>query len=343
MSILQYLDEKRYFLMLYAATLLFVALMMIVSADGSYRAGDVSYTVAGCGLLAWLYLAIGYVRRNGYCRILKEIMESDRDEIFAALPKPETAERRLYLELIKKLYRGRLDELKQLYDEKKDYHDFLMSWIHEVKLPITACDLLLRNRTGKSAEELASRFEDELQKIDHYVEQALYYSRIDSFSKDYLIAEVSLNQVVRGSVKKYAKLFIQKQIRFTMGDAEQWAHSDSKWLGYMIDQMLANALKYTPEGGEIAVRFEEDQKEKRLLVRDSGIGISPEDLDRVFERGFTGSTGRQDTRSTGMGLYLAKQLALKLGHQLSIRSEEGRYTEAAIHFPKVRSVYGDRL
>lgn len=343
MSFLQYLDEKRYFLMLYAVTLLFVALMMMVSADGSYRTGDLIYTVAGCSMLAVLYLVIGYVRRNGYCRTLKEIMEGGRDEIFAALPKPETAERRLYLELIKKLYRGRLDELKQLHDEKKDYHDFLLSWIHEVKLPITACYLLLRNSSGKSAEELANRFEDELQKIDHYVEQALYYSRIGSFSKDYLITEVSLNQAVRDSVKKYAKLFIQKQIRFTMGDTEQWAHSDSKWLGYMIDQKLTNALKYTPEGGEIAVRFEEDQKEKRLVIRDSGIGIPPEDLDRVFDRGFTGSTGRQDTSSTGMGLYLAKQMAHKLGHRLSIQSEEGRYTEATIHFPKVRSVYRDRL
>src|SRR5690606_15001406 len=155
-------------------------------------------------------------------------------------------------------------------------------------------------------------------KIENYVEQALYYSRIDSFSKDYLITEVALDQIVKNSVKKYAKSFINKQIHFHMDDMEQIVHTDSKWLGFIIDQVFSNSLKYTGEGGGISVQFEADRKEKRLLIQDTGIGIKPEDISRVFEKGFTGSIGRNHAKSTGIGLYLAKQMALKLGHDLSI-------------------------
>ncbi len=214
-----------------------------------------------------------------------------------------------------------------------------MSWIHEVKLPIAAGRLLIENSSGKSVDYLIDKFEDELQKIDKYVEQALYYSRINSFSKDYFITEVELSQIIKESIKKYSKLFINKRIRFTMFEEQHHVQTDRKWLSFIIDQVTTNALKYTNDGGRIDVRFEEDSKEKRLLIHDTGIGIPREDIHRVFEKGFTGSIGRTHTKSTGMGLYLAKQLALKLGHDLSIESETGKFTNVTIHFPKIRNYY----
>jgi signal transduction histidine kinase len=138
-------------------------------------------------------------------------------------------------------------------------------------------------------------------------------------------------------VKKFAKLFISKGIRVRFEDEGEIVQSDRKWLQYMVDQLIGNALKYTEEGGEVVCRMEEDGKERRLLVRDSGIGVKPEDLHRVFDKGFTGATGRSHGKSTGMGLYLARQLAVKLGHELSMTSEEGRFTCVTIHFPKRRS------
>ncbi|VTR28276.1 sensor histidine kinase [Actinobacillus pleuropneumoniae] len=214
-----------------------------------------------------------------------------------------------------------------------------MSWIHEVKLPIAASRLLMENSTGETADSLADKLEDELDKIENYVEQALYYSRIDSFSKDYFITEEPLEAIIKTCAKKFAKTFINKQIRFHMEDISQTIHTDRKWLGFILDQIVANALKYTDEGGNITFTVEEDRKEKRLNIVDTGIGIQPEDLHRVFEKGFTGSIGRSHPKSTGMGLYLAKQLAHKLGHHLSIRSEAGRYTTVTIHFPKTDTYY----
>ncbi|WP_081799488.1 ATP-binding protein [Neobacillus jeddahensis] len=124
-----------------------------------------------------------------------------------------------------------------------------------------------------------------------------------------------------------------------MDELTPFVQSDSKWLGYMIDQIIANSLKYTNEGGLVSVHFEEDHKEKRLLIQDTGIGITPGDINRIFEKGFTGSIGRSHAKSTGIGLYLAKQLANKLGHDISIESEEGAFTKVVIHFPKIRNYY----
>ncbi|CAM3543160.1 MULTISPECIES: sensor histidine kinase [Paenibacillus] len=339
MSFLRYLEDKRYVILLAVAQMLFATLMMFVSASGKYDAGDIFYTLLGCLILTATYLIVGYARRYAHYQALDELTGNDDDDIVAAVPKPISHEQQLYTALARKLHQAKLDTIRKYHGERKDYHDFIMSWIHEVKLPITAAHLLMRNSAGKSAEELVNKLEDEVNKIDHYVEQALYYSRIDSFSRDYLIAEVSLNQIMRACVRKYAKLFVAKRLRFTMWEEEHTVHSDAKWLGFILDQIITNALKYTNQGGAVTCSIEDNPSEKRLLIRDTGIGILPEDLGRIFDKGFTGSTGRNDAKSTGLGLYLASQMAIKLGHRLSARSEPGQYTELAIIFPKSRSIH----
>lgn len=335
----RYLEEKRHFISLHVIMLAFLALMMAASPNGRYDAGDVLYTVAGCLGLAAFYLIIGYLRWRSRNHVLSELVEGSREANWTLLPDPQTMEQRLYQGIIKKLQLRKEQEIEKFYKERKEDQDFIMRWIHEVKLPITACYMLIQNSSGKPADELADKMEDEIRLIDHLVEQALYYSRIDSFSKDYLITEVPVHQAVRASVRKYAKLFVAKRIRFIMPEEEFWVHSDSKWLGYIIDQILSNSLKYTDRHGVIECAYEENMEEKRLILRDSGIGIPPEDLGRVFEKGFTGSTGRTERKSTGMGLYLAHQMTLKLGHRLSVQSEAGKYTQMTIHFPKTTQLY----
>lgn len=339
MSFYQYIKDKRYFLVLFFSIMVFVSLIMISSVNQHHAFNNILYTNLGCFFFAAMYLIIGYYYRRTFYRELNELIENDQEEVIAAMPEPQNAGQKLYLELIKKIYRDHFIQLQKLHNEKRDHQDFIMSWIHEVKLPIAASRLLMDNSMGKTVDFLVDRFEDELNKIDNYVEQALYYSRIDSFSKDYFITEVPSIQIIKESVRKYAKLFINKSIRITMPDVQQFVHSDSKWLSFIMDQIIANSLKYTNDGGDISFSFEEDSKEKRMLIHDTGIGIKPEDINRVFDKGFTGSIGRSHAKSTGMGLYLAKQMSLKLGHNLSIQSEEGTYTQVTIHFPKIRNYY----
>jgi len=339
MTFRQYAADKRLFLLAYAAIMLFVSILFVVGSAPGQAASNVIYANAGSFVVAGSYIGAGYRRRNRFYRQLAERADRAPDEWIAGLPTAETHGEALVLQLFRKQHRAHGEALHAIRDERRDHQDFILSWIHEVKLPIAASRLVMENSSGKEADELIDVLEDELAKIDHYVEQALYYSRIDAFSRDYLITDTPLRSVVKDSLKKYAKLFITKDIGLTMTevDAACVVQSDRKWLSYILDQILSNSLKYTDAGGSIAIAFEEDEEEKRCVVTDTGIGIRAEDAGRVFEKGFTGTTGRAHAKSTGMGLYLAKQMALKLGHDLTVRSEAGSGTAMTVHFPKFRN------
>lgn len=312
-------------------------MVMLFSENDQNNLSNVLYINISCLIFVCLYITIGYFYRKAFFKGLVETIENAEEQFAILFPEVQTNQQKRFLELLKKIHQDNRNQLQHLNDEKKDQQEFILSWIHEVKLPIAASRLLMENSESKTTDYLIDKFEDELDKIDNYVEQALYYSRIDSFSTDYFITEVTANQIIKSSVKKYSKLFINKEIQFQMDDSTQFVQSDSKWLGFVIDQIIANSIKYTERGGKVAVQFEEDDREKRISILDSGIGIATEDLSRVFQKGFTGLTGRNQHKSTGIGLYLAKQLTRKLGHTLSIQSEEGKYTKVTIHFPKIRN------
>lgn len=312
-------------------------MVMLFSENDQYNLSNVLYINISCVIFVCLYITIGYFYRKAFFKGLVETIENAEEQFAILFPEVQTNQQKRFLELLKKIHQDNRNQLQHLNDEKKDQQEFILSWIHEVKLPIAASRLLMENSENKTKDYLIDKFEDDLDKIDNYVEQALYYSRIDSFSTDYFITEVTANQIIKSSVKKYSKLFINKEIQFQMDDSTQFVQSDSKWLGFVIDQIIANSIKYTERGGKVAVQFEEDDREKRISILDSGIGIATEDLSRVFQKGFTGLTGRNQLKSTGIGLYLAKQLTRKLGHTLSIQSEEGTYTKVTIHFPKIRN------
>ena len=166
------------------------------------------------------------------------------------------------------------------------------------------------------------------------MEQVLYVARLDSFSKDYLVQEVSLKATIQPVIRSQANVFIQKNIHYAIKGGDQQVLTDGKWLSFIFRQILSNALKYTPENGRIIVQIQKDGQGTRLSVEDSGIGIPAEDLRRVFDKGFTGENGRKtDMHSTGLGLYLAKNLAKELGIELTISSVVGEGTTVTLYFP----------
>lgn len=340
MNFPKYLKDKRFFLLFYTGLMSFISIVLLLSFDGENVWKTVVYINVSCLFFAILYIGIGYFYHMNFYKKIERLIKSPHPDALALLPEAQNYEQRLYLDLFEKIMDTHKRELQELYNKKKEHEEYMISWVHEIKLPITSSRLLIENFEEQPIEDIVSKLEDELDKIEGYVEQALFYARVDSFASDYLITEVDLLKVIKNSVKKYAKLFINKQIQLHIDDESgKLVHSDQKWLGFIIDQLITNALKYTDHGGRILIYFKEDDREKRLVIEDNGIGIKAEDLQRVFERGFTGSTGRNHTKSTGMGLYLAKKLAVKLGHDLSIESSAGEYTRATIHFPKIRNYY----
>lgn len=339
MKITEYVVDKVYTFIFFAILMLFVSLMMLVSIDSLYSINYILYTNICAIVIFLIYIILGYYFRNKFYLELKHLISNEDKDIIIDMIKPQNNKQQIVVNLLNEINNKHFIHLKKLYDEKRDQQEFFISWIHEVKTPISASRLLLENSQDKSIDWLVNKTEDELDKIEENIEKVLYYSRIDSFSNDYFITEVNLDKIIRNSIKKYSKLFIDKNINIEIDEIEKHVQSDNKWLLFILDQFISNSLKYTDDNGKIIIYFEEDNQEKRFIIKDNGVGIKNEDLNRVFEKGFTGYNGRNYPKSTGMGLFLAKQLASKLGHDITIKSKENIFTEITVHFYKNKNYY----
>lgn len=208
---------------------------------------------------------------------------------------------------------------------RTDTEEYYLMWAHQIKTPIAAARLLL-----SAGEPNKSEMSAELLKIEQYVEMALGYQRLNSDETDFMFKKYDVADIVRQAVRKNSRLFVIKKLCLEFEQSEcVYVITDEKWLLFAIEQILVNAVKYTNEGGNIRIYFENSDT-KRLIIEDSGIGIAPEDLPRVFEKGYTGYNGRLDKKSTGIGLFLTKETLKKIGHSISIESEVGIGTRVCI-------------
>ena len=225
--------------------------------------------------------------------------------------------------LIRALFadRTRLEEAAARgYREIVDYYTL---WAHQIKTPIAAMRLILQSEDTPNPPELS----EQLRRIEQYVEMVLCYLRLGSDATDYVIRSCDLDGIVRACARRYASQFIRKKLRFRCDCADVRVLTDEKWLSFAVDQLLSNAVKYTPSG-EIAAYVEAPAT---FVIRDTGIGIAPEDLPRVFEKGYTGLNGRADMRATGIGLYLVKRVLDRLGHAISLESVPGEGTTVRVN------------
>ncbi len=217
-----------------------------------------------------------------------------------------------YTELIKLLFEDKRRAENEMSAKYSDMNDYYTLWAHQIKTPIAAMGLILQERDDENSRELW----DNLQKIEHYAEMVLCYVRLDSDSTDYVIKEYDLDGIVRQAVRKFSRQFIRKRLRLTYQPLGRTVLTDEKWLLFVIEQVLSNAVKYTKSGG-VELYIEEPLT---LCVRDTGIGVAQEDLPRIFEKGYTGCNGRIDKKASGIGLYLCKRICMKLGHEISAES-----------------------
>lgn len=214
------------------------------------------------------------------------------------------------------------------YDEKEhERKDYYSMWAHQIKTPIAALKLLIQ---GEADKKRSSAQLEELFKIEQYVEMVLHYLRLEDMANDLLLKEYDLRALTAQAVRKNRTLFINSHLSFSLEDFSCTVITDEKWLVFVLEQLITNAIKYTPEGG-ISVYMDPEQ-EKVLVIEDTGIGIREEDLPRIFDKGFTGYNGRMDKKSTGIGLYLAKQILDRLGHKIRVESEFLKGTRVRIDF-----------
>ncbi len=231
------------------------------------------------------------------------------------LPAPKTLMEQDYQDMLKELAGIRNMEMTQWKSEQQESLDFYTAWVHQIKAPIAAMRLILQAEDSKENQELLS----ELFRVEQYTNMVLGYFRLGSSVSDFVFQEYPLDSIIRSMIRKFASQFIRKKIQLKYEGTSVRVLTDEKWLTFILEQLISNAIKYT-EGGCITISVEED---KVLSITDTGIGIAKEDLPRIFEKGFTGYNGRSDKKATGLGLYLCKTTADKLSHRIQVESEIG--------------------
>lgn len=237
-------------------------------------------------------------------------------------PKADTLSEQDLQEIVFRLEEILSTSLTECQSKEQNAMDFYTTWVHQIKTPIAVIKMILQGEDTKEHRLLSS----ELFRIEQYVDMVLSYLRLDSDSSDYLFKEYDLDRIIKEAIHKYAPQFIEKKIALSYEPTGIKVLTDEKWLSFIIEQILSNAIKYTPSGS-VSITVSPD---KVLKISDTGIGIASEDLPRIFQKGFTGYNGRSDKKATGLGLYLCKQAAQKLSHTITAESDVGKGTTISL-------------
>lgn len=287
-------------------------------------------------LLFWAFVLIctqmiDFLRCRARLSELESIMDGlDKKYLFAeCIPKARSPYERRLLDLSKRAGRSMIGAVSDAQAANREYREYVESWVHEIKAPITAAELICRRAERETGQKLTG----ELAQIKAHVERALFYARAENPEKDFLIRQISLSQLVDSAIVNHRTLLIQNGIRIETENLEQTVYTDEKWTVFILGQLLQNAARYRSEAPLITLSAKQLGQRVQLLISDNGIGIPAHELPRVFERGFTGSNGRSRGGSTGMGLYLCRKLAGHLELLLQISSEAGKGTQITLTFP----------
>ena len=284
----------------------------------------VFYPFLLCLLFGIVFLSVDCVFSYRKCEKLNRAAKLP-SKAAEALPKPDTPEEKEYSELVKTV----VDDCNRIKNEEETRRDDMVNyytlWAHQIKTPISSMNLTLQNSDG----EIFRKLSLDLAKTENYVDMVMAYLRSDGAS-DYVIQEYNIDEIIKGAVKKFAGEFIERKIKLEYTPVNLTVVTDKKWLSFVFEQIISNALKYTPSG---SVKIY--GKESSVIFEDTGTGISAEDLPRIFERGYTGLNGRENRRSSGLGLYLCGRICKNLGHSISAESEVGKGTKILVKFEDI--------
>lgn len=275
-----------------------------------------------------------FIKKRAYYEKLKENLLNLNEKYLVAeiIENPNFEEGKIQKEILEETGKSMLENVNKYKYLQEDYKEFIELWIHEIKLPIATSKLIIENNKSKVTENI----NEELEKIENYIEQALYYARSNNVEKDYYIKKVNLKEIVNLSIIKNKRNLIQNKVIIEVKDIENMVYTDSKWCIFILNQVIQNAVKYSKkEDKKIEIYSKVEKECVNLYIKDNGIGIKEDEIKKVFEKGFTGENGRNSNqKSTGIGLYLSKKLCDKLGLKIELDSKKDIGTEIKITFPK---------
>lgn len=284
-----------------------------------------------------LAFLISYYKTSIYLKNIETIMDKlpEKYLITELWQKPRCAEKLAYYKILKRANKSMLENVTDIKEKQKDYKEYIESWVHEIKIPITSAKLLCEN--NKTV--ITNKIDEDIEEVNNYVEQALFYARMDQVSNDFMIREISLNEVIKNVLARNKKIMIQNNMKVELKDVNIKCYTDEKWLEFILNQIITNSIKYRNDNNAVVKITGIQNKENIILkIKDNGIGIKKSEIDRIFDKGFTGTNGRNQTKSTGIGLYLCKRLCEGIGMEIDANSKENEYTEIVIIIPREKKI-----
>ena len=329
MKLIEYIKEKFVFMVInIVMTLSGVVILKALKVD-TYAVVFVS-TLNLIGVFS-CYIYDYFNRKKYYDNLFKNLDGLDKKYFIAEiLESGDFIESNIIYSVLEECTKSMKDEVADLKRNINDYKEYIETWVHEIKTPIASARLILENDEGYINKSVL----EEIEKVEGFIEQVLFYARSSTVERDYIIKKIPLKNSINSVIRKNASILIEKRVKIQLEDIEKKVYCDSKWIEFILQQIISNSVKYMDKDEKyIKIRCLEKDKNIILKILDNGIGISEKSIEKVFEKGYTGENGRKYNNSTGMGLYLCKKLCLKLGLGISIKSKLGVGTEVTIVFP----------
>lgn len=329
MKLIEYIKEKFVFMVInIVMTLSGVVILKALKVD--------TYAIVFISILNLIGVFSCYIydyfnRKKYYDNLFKNLDGLDKKYFIAEiLESGDFIESNIIYSVLEECTKSMKDEVADLKRNINDYKEYIETWVHEIKTPIASARLILENDEGYINKSVL----EEIEKVEGFIEQVLFYARSSTVERDYIIKKIPLKNSINSVIRKNANILIEKRVKIQLEDIEKKVYCDSKWIEFILQQILSNSVKYMDKDEKyIKIRCLEKDKNIILKILDNGIGISEKSIEKVFEKGYTGENGRKYNNSTGMGLYLCKKLCLKLGLGISIKSKLGVGTEVTIVFP----------
>lgn len=331
MSFIKFLKEKALMILLVVFSLITIEIFFMIYSFGTFVK---IYTVIIILTSLFIGLLYEYFRKKKYYDNFYNMMGKLEEKylITEVIKKPGFIEGVILNDVLEEIDKSMHENVNKYKYMQEDYKEYIELWIHEIKTPIAASKMIIENNKNKVTKSIS----EELEKIENYIEQALFYARSSAVEKDYYIKKCNLKETVNESIRKNKTILIQEKAEINMHDLESIVNTDSKWIVFILNQIIQNSVKYRNKNNilNIEIYSTSSKENTTLYIKDNGIGIKEGETARVFEKGFTGTNGRlSGKKSTGIGLYLCKRLCEKLSISITISSKEGFGTEIKIGFP----------
>lgn len=318
------------------SVLIFNILMFIVLA-GILIITDVNFIVIIFVFCIWFlpllsYMALEFIKSKSYYDEVNSILEKlDKKYLLPEIIKKENCIHAAKVNcILREISKDMHENVKYHKEMQEDYREYIEAWVHEIKTPIASSKLIIANNEN----DVTNKIDFQIDRVDGFVEQVLYYSRSNNVSKDYIIKKINLDDLVINVVKRNYRDFIYKKIKVDIKGVNEVVYSDGKWVEFILNQIIANSIKYSSNREPmINIYSVKTSNSVMLTIEDNGVGIVAKDINRVFEKGFTGENGRRFSKSTGIGLYICEKLCSKLGLKISIDSDFSRGTKVTLTFP----------